>query len=430
MVIRGFVSSSRDSWGGRSICLLVLAVILGSFLSKVVDGVQREVLRNGAVEYVANGNVGGLVGVALFGGAVLCAAVGVVQSGFRLRVSSPFTACMFVLVCWWVFCAVVLRRDPVDVEQSLFIVGIGIVACGVCMDPPKVSTLRILDILRTVAIVLMFAVWFVDPSGSYLPCRPDKCGVFGSLYVGFVYTENAAAQLIILLLPCAIVLRRESSFWASIGSVLLFISATGSRTSLINLAVMLTFVVWHRYRLARSNTGIVRVRWTWRAIPTATLATSMFVFMSYSGSQLTGRGSIYAGVRQQLTADTLLIGSGPDTMRKIFSAGLLRHFQAIGEHGQAPHVLVQAGVIGFTLFSVALLLLLFGRFEWAVVQVAGFGLLLTASLQFVTEPGWTFYPRSLQMATMLLAMGLLAHRDGYPLSAQPNAPSGMESHRS
>jgi hypothetical protein len=195
------------------------------------------------------------------------------------------------------------------------------------------------------------------------------------------------------------------------------------------------YVLWHR-RSALSGQDR-KVAFNWRIVPSIAFALSFAAFISYSGDELTGRGWIYAGIRSQLKGYALLAGSGPGTMDRLFQSRSVA-FEAVGEHGLAPHILVQAGIVGLILVGAGLLALVFDPNKWSPRQIASFGLLLAASLQSVTEPGWMWSARTMNFASMLLALGLFTREssaaapvlpiaaDRPPAVPKPNPAEGGE----
>jgi hypothetical protein len=348
--------------------------------------------------------VGGIVGVLLFWVAVAIAAAVVLRPAMTRRLIDSSSAFLLVLVAWWVLCVCLLRRDAGDELQVPFTLGIAVIVIALLRRPPTLQVLSSFNYIRDVAAALMLLASFIDPSGSQLSCRSDKCGIFGSLFLGFFFSENSAAQFILLLVPAAITIRSRGRLWLSLVLAATFLLATGSRTSLYDFAIVVGYVLLYRRYVLR---GIAHsVWWVWKVVPLGFFVASLVAFLTLSGSALTGRGAIYAGIRAQIKDSRILTGSGPTTMRNIFDDGYLGHFQAFGEHGQAPHLFVQSGIVGLALFGMFVLSFVFGCREWGPAKIAGFGMLLGASLQFITEPGWTLNARTLNLVTMLLALGL------------------------
>jgi hypothetical protein len=397
--------SARDSWGGRALVILGWSIVAGAVVSKLIDGTTRTQDSTGVVEYVSNGNVGKLLGLAVFLVATACAGVAVLApKGRRAALHFfAFTGLFYLALAWWILTSIILRRDAVDVQQTPFIMCVAVIILGVIVSPPTLRTVRSFNTIRDVSAVLTLVVSALDPIGSQMPCRADKCGIFNSLYVGFFFTENAAAMFIMLLLPTLIVVTSPRRLTLSLSVSAVALLATGSRTSLIDFAVVTIYVLWYRRSVLSGQDR--RVGFIWRMVPALAFTLSCTAFLLYSGDELTGRGWIYAGIRSQLKGYALLVGSGPSTMDRLFQSRSVA-FEAVGEHGLVPHILVQAGIVGLILVAAGLLALVLDPNRWSPRHIASFGLLLAASLQSVTEPGWMLSARTMNFASMLLALGL------------------------
>jgi hypothetical protein len=373
------------------------------------------------VEYTSDGSVGRILGVALFALATACAGMAFFSPRPHETTATAFSGLFFLLIGWWVLCSALLRLDVVDRQQLPFVVGATVITLGVAYSPPTLRTLSAFNGLRDITAFLVLVLSAIDPVNSQLDCRDDKCGVFGSLYVGFFYTENAAAMFIVLLLPALITVASRTRLLCSLSVATLALWATGSRTSLVDLAVVCIFVLWYRRSVLERRTRTIP--WFWRLIPAGAFAASLFAFLTLSGDELTGRGWIFAGIREELQGYSLLVGSGPNTMERLFQVRSVT-FEAVGEHGLVPHYAVQTGVVGLVIFAVAMAVLAFDARPWSPGQVAAFGLLLAASLQAVTEPGWMLSSRTINFAVLLLAIGLF--RRAAPTSEDPHEASQAE----
>lgn len=419
-------------WTGIAVLLLAWSAILNGFVSKVIDGRHPVTTSSGTVQFVSNSHFAGYVGAALVLLAAVTALIGLLRSDPSISRHTAFSVLISLALIWWLLCALVLRRDDVDQVDLPFDIAAALVVLCVTVTPLQNTTLRAFNLLRDLTALGMLITSFADPTGSQIACRSDKCGVFGSLFTGFYYTENSAAQLVLVLLPAAIATRSRVRLAISLMLAALFVLATGSRTSLVGLVLASAFIV-----LYRPSEGLPLSRRTglrlWASAPIFALAVSTAVFLTFSGEELTGRGYIYAGIRSQLRGYALIIGSGPGTMKRVFETNMLGTFEAIGEHGEASHLLVESGFVGFALVAIGLFALPLARAQWTTGQVAAVGFAVTASLQFVTEPGWTMDSRALNFVSLLLAAGLFRHErsttDG-PYAPQPlRSAAALGAHR-
>jgi len=392
--------------------LLCLSVVLGSAASRIVDRTYRITDRSGAVQTISSGSFGGVVGVLLFYAASALAACAFLSGSGRLRIRTGFSNSILILVLWSLCAAGLQAAAGIELSNWYFLPAGLLVLLGTSVVLPSEWSLHFLNYTRDVTAVAMLVISAVEPESSQIPCRTDKCGIFGGLYTGFFATENAAAALVVLLLPAAVAIQRVPRLLLSFACSAMFVLASGSRTALINLVIVSIFVVVYRRRAAKSSRNDhMKISRIWLLLPVSFFTASAYVFTFYSGDQLTGRGRIYSAIREQLSLESLLIGSGPETVLEAYRAGFFGRFQPFGEHGQVPHLIVYAGLPAAVLFLSALLLMLFAPTRVTVLQTAAVGLLVAASLQFVTEPGWTLNPRNLQFLLMLLSMGLFSSTD-------------------
>jgi len=118
----------------------------------------------------------------------------------------------------------------------------------------------------------------------------------------------------------------------------------------------------------------------------------------------------------------------------------------VGEHGQAAHLLVNAGVVGLALFALALVSLIAQK-HWTPTRTVALGFLLAASAEFLTEPGWGLNTRTFDFVAIMFAIGSFVNQVpqpqvvkrrvgmmGYllerPASDRPNgAPAGSKEER-
>ena len=237
------------------------------------------------------------------------------------------------------------------------------------------------------------------------------------MFVGFYFQENAAATATAVLVPAVIGVRSRLLSGAVLVSALCMILATGSRSALAMCGVGVVYVA--RYRSAVQKRGEpVRIPLLWRALPVTALGASLLFFVFSSGDTLTGRGRIFVAMREQFTGASLLFGTGSEIMTRLDLAG---GFVPVGEHGQAPHLLVQAGIPGLVLFCGALVSVALKE-RWNPLQVAALGMLVVVATQFLTEPGLQMNPRSLSFVVVLIAIGAMSGDTAPGDAAAPDGP--------
>lgn len=118
--------------------------------------------------------------------------------------------------------------------------------------------------------------------------------------------------------------------------------------------------------------------------------------------QITGRDWVYEAIAEGMTGYAAVFGPGAPALVQGTGGWV------VGEHGQAPHVLLQLGWVGFVLFLLAMIALV--RF-WGTVRadhLLGFGILLVPASRFLTEPSLMFSTRTVEFVAICLSMTLLA----------------------
>lgn len=412
---RSGIDPGTDSWGGRAIVLLVASVVVSAFLARVVDGAVQRVADNGERYWVAAGETGKTLGFVVVAAAIACAGAAVAANWHTTRVDSWYSRWMLALIAWWLACTLALQLHWASASVWIESVAAAVLAAGVVASPPTRRTLLNLTHVLNLAVVSLLAYGFANPD-QQLPCRPDKCGIFGNMFVGYLFQENAAARFVVLLIPVAWVVPSRLYLTLTLTGAGVFVCATGSRTSYLTYVLAVVAVITIRWAHRHGHRERLQVSSLLRVIPLGFLLASMIVFLFVPASAFTSRGAIYQGIRERLEGWALIVGTGPDTV-----STLRVGFRPIGEHGQSSHLLVYAGVPGLLLFAAALAAFLLGR-RWSLLQVSGFALMLVASTQFVTEVALPLEPRSLPYAILLLSVGLLlgTHR---PRSEHENASS-------
>jgi hypothetical protein len=392
----------RLGYGGFAVVLLALAVVLSSLASKVLDGERVQVDSHGTWIVLESGNAGGVVGTLLMVLATGCAALGLVTVRRTRPRSSTFAVLVAALIVWWALMVTVFQPSGLQAIQVVTAMCGAVLALGVLAAPPTLRAVQWMDLLRdlTASALLLFAL--LVPRMGQLPCRPDKCGIFGNLLIGFTTQENTAAAMIVVLVPLIAIQPSMRRRVFSVSVAALLVLATGSRTGLAVLAVSILYV-WYSRRSQRA--GATKPHVLWRSLPLGGFLVSTGLFYFASPEALTGRGLLYAAMRDQLHGVALLIGSGPQTMAR--AAFFLGGWTVSGEHGQAPHLLVMTGLVGWSMFAVALGALLVRQRGWSPRSRLALGLAIAAALQGMTEAAWTLEVRTQGFVAALLAIGLM-----------------------
>jgi len=388
------------------VVLLGTSVVAGAFVGIVFDGTVRIQESNGQVVWQTTSHKGGALAILLMGCAMGCALVAIYKNLNGTSLGVGFSSFMVALVAWWLF-ATQMRGEHHSLESVATDTAALVIMIGVVMSPPTWRTVAALAKLLNITVVLCLAYSFLNPPGGQLPCRIDKCGIFGSLFTGFLANENSAGKLVASLVPAAAAIKSTRRMVLTLTLAGIFIAATGSRTALASFVIGLSFVVYLRRQDLRSEN--VHVSVVWRSLPLTALLTSAYLFLTITPADLTGRGVVFAGIRDQMTGYALILGSGENTMKRVAEIGGTGGVVLGGEHGQAPHLLVNAGVVGLVLFACALGSLVAHR-HWTPTRALAPGFLLVASAEFLTEPGWALDTRTFDIVTMLFAVGAFVDR--------------------
>lgn len=259
-------------------------------------------------------------------------------------------------------------------------------------------------------------------SAAWRPCRDDKCSPTGQLLTGLYTHENSLSRGLIVLLPTMALL--PNPIWRRLGlvSLLSIVVLTGSRAALPS--AVLAVICYGYLRLQRVNdkrfydvalvdipdhaqpVGPGRI-FGW--LPILAFAGSAGLLVWLPGGALTGRGDIYEIIRQGLSVDPWF-GPGRELLARANQQGAI-DFLAQHEHGQAPNVVMNQGLIGATVFALALLSVAIRTRTTARAQISAISAPLTVF--FLTEPTVTLGSGGVAWPLFLLG-----------IAALPAAPQG------
>lgn len=380
-----------DSWGGWVVVLLTSCVLLYSAITILLDGRHPVVTSTGRVIIQTSRRFGTAVALICLGCATVAAVLALFSPRLRsARLGAPVTFPLVLLLSWGALVAWLRGDDAIGIVESGLAV---LMALAVVVSYPSATTLSRLSTLRDILAAGSLAYSALLPASAQSACRPDKCGIFGTLWSGLFENENAAAAAIALLIPTLLVAGR-ARYYASSAIAVMFIAATGSRTAIVATVVALVFMGSIRWRRRQQLT----VPLLWKMVPLSALVISLVVFLGTSGVALTGRGFIYAAVREQLDGTALIVGAGPTLVEGLLGGSA---------HGEAQTDLIMFGVPGLALLLIALAQLLAVR-SWSWHRLVALGVLVTASTRFPTEAGLMLNLRTTETAMLLLVVGLFA----------------------
>ncbi len=292
-------STSDDSWGGWAVVWLTVCVLGYAVLAKTVDGMRSVTLDNGRQLTVRDGDISSLFGIVSLAIAMGCGLLAFSSNSKRTAHNSVTSLALQGLVLWWVAASLLTGRGSTGLSEHIALAAGAVLVLAVATAPPTGQTLKRLNVLRDLycASSLLYAM-LASHTGT-VPCRPDKCGAFGSLLTGFFNQENTAALVAALLLPPIVAANSGGRMIFSALLTLTLIAATGSRTSLASCLVTLMLVMWLRRGYARnrfrSNMPLLG-----RLAPLGLLLFSLIIFLAAPPYAFTGRGAVYSAIREAL----------------------------------------------------------------------------------------------------------------------------------
>ncbi len=388
-----------DTWGGLALVLLLASTLGHPLASRLLDGAHLVTDSLGRATTVSDGRAGTLVGVGLFAAAVGAATLATItpaMRGFR----SLLTGLLQCLVVWWVVLSVLIPRADYS-AGDLLIVGAIPLALAVACAPPSLVTVRRVNLMRDLFATAQFLYPFLAPDIAQLPCREDKCGIFGTMHTGFYTQENSGVGVISLLLPLAATSSTPRLAYAS-GMSLLVALASGSRTGTASVLVAIAVAVWIRHRV-RNAASTIDIPLLIRIAPLAATVISLALFLFADPTALTGRGGVYAANLNALQGPAMLYGVPWDTV-PVASDGYL-----ISDHGLASHMLAKSGIVGFALWAAAMVVAMRLR-RASPEQGLALAMLAAGAARMLTESTFELEARSPGFLTLLLVMGLAARQ--------------------
>lgn len=396
----GSGTSDGDSWGGKALVLLLTSTLAHAVVARLVDGTRVVRGSDGRNSTVQDGQVSTLVSVAIFSIALAFAARALLAT-HEQRTRSVFAVSMQMLVVWWALLTILIPRTPGGLRPGdLVVIGAPVLVLAIVTDPPTARTVSMVNTIRDAFAAANLAYAALIPDLGQTACRDDKCGIFGTMYTGFFLQENTAPALISLLIPLSAAASTNRRVALSCGLALGIALTSGSRTGIATSMVGIVVAVLVRWR-TRHGQLTLQVSDLVAAIPLGATLASLAIFLTADPDAFTGRGRIYAGIRESLTGMQAWYGIPWNTVLRATDGYIA------ADHGQAPHILARAGIIGLVLWFVAMVALLFyGRFT--PLQLLGLVVLVSGSTTMLTESAFELETRSTGFFALMLATGLLA----------------------
>lgn len=384
------------------VLLTAAAPLVAAMLGATVDKQQKVRDSEGHLVWIASGHISDML-LRLVGLLVLAIALrGLLY--WRKRDIVPGALGWSTALAWTALVAELFRGDIGGASAILPVCVATMVL--VCAKADRVLW-RALDGLCWATVVALVAFIVLQPSRAWVACRSDKCTVFGSLLQGPFAQENVAA---LYLLPLAMFAlwrsSRKTRTWLLPLLLMTALYATGSRNLL--LAAILGAIVLVVNRRGAATPTAVRVMW---AMPTLLALISLVLFFLAPPDSLTGRGFIWAILRQGF-ADHPVLGSGRRVLQEAFATGRSANYLISHEHGQVPYILTTGGVVlGVIFFALLLSMTNACRRLAAPEQSLALSLLCVLALAGTTEPVWQLSYRTPLLWTFLLLVLMASTAD-------------------
>lgn len=215
--------------------------------------------------------------------------------------------------------------------QGLFQVFSAICLIASCMSSQLLDFVRLLRTFANVIVISIAVFTLLFPDQSWLPCRLDKCFFSQGLLTGFFPAENYLALFLLAVAPLLSLNRSKIAVRSLHGLLLIELLLTSARAPILI------------YALFALSMTFTQVKAIMKVVPIAAYLLSCWLFLSMSGREFSGRGSLYAALRL-FVEKQLWLGPGPDTRQRIFDSRDISFF-AYHEHGMFPYLSVNFGMV-------------------------------------------------------------------------------------
>lgn len=274
---------------------------------------------------------------------------------------------LVVLVIAIVLAFITVTRNGLQSPGLLFVAGAALTAmfgsafAGYAFFDARISTMaamlfafafirggRRLDLgvsLFAVSLVFLSSLlWLFDPALATLECRSYKCGPLGMVVVGVFNNENQLAlplALSLVFISRALTGRTRLYVW---GVLLLFVYASGSRTSAIAMAI---YVVIALVVLTR-RTSRMTMSFVWLAAATSLAVALLIPLLNEDPVFLTGRGRLWDAALT-LVSSSPLTGVGIYPWRDLVANGAVATNAGATPSNLWMDVLMVGGFLGASL---------------------------------------------------------------------------------
>lgn len=362
----------------RSLLSLVLAgPLLSITVNRVVDGAHTVYDVNGVSTGVGGGGHATLFTDLLLGAATLLLSGLVVLRGIHERRGSFTWVGAFAVLAALVFA----WRDSTSLAFNAIVGAVAVVGAGFMrFDRRSLATVGWFT-LCSVVVNFVYTV-LLHPPDAWVPCRPDKCTAAGQLFEGIFWAENGMAMYFLALIPFIAFIGprfwRHFTLFGAVTAVYLSGSRVGYLAAVVAVAAFIALRGMQRVpeetqenAWRAPNSVLARLRPVVRSaalLPLLATIGSLVLLCFLPGSGLSERGSVYESVRAVFPVDPIF-GPGLLAVQNHFQLGHAT-FLMYNEHGVAPYVLNEVGLVGAVLFVGALVTLWLRSATWVGACIA------------------------------------------------------------
>lgn len=289
-----------------------------------------------------------------------------------------------------------------------------VVFLAVAMLTPSFDAVRGGALGLCLVVIANYVLPLFNPAAAAKACSPGKCGLFGNLYNGATYNENALGLVCALGLPVLFFgLRHTRGLIVSL--TVLMLLASGSRTSMVTgavavlfLAISLAWPSWWRISYRHATVALLL---------TIGAVSALVPFLGLSDGTFTGRAGLWRIGLQELSRDAgrVAFGLGPESWSRLYDVGVIDTASSYSIHNQFLSTLFISGVFGVFL----LILALGAACVRNATSLRPFAcMLLPALVTTITERPWSLERPDwlIWSLTILLAMSPPAPKPTPPLS--------------
>ncbi len=192
----------------------------------------------------------------------------------------------------------------------------------------------------------------IRPGAAVLACA-DKCTIFGEILSGAAPHANSLALISALTIPFGWLLFTGRARILYALTMLLMVSATGSRTALAAAAVIVIVLVVCSPKLEGEQV-VGRAAWFMTPVTVVIIGIAAIVPFAFRAADFaTGRGLLWQ-VAGKMIGENIWLGAGLDAWSGAYNGGGIADAAAYSTHNQWVEVALVGGAVGLLMFIVVL----------------------------------------------------------------------------